>query len=139
MTGPPSFHHHQPASDARTVVRAKAALNHWLDERCPAGLFPTDDVLLAVYEALANAAEHAYVTSGSVELGAHYDVVSETLFVVVHDYGRWQPPSTGTQTEMGRHNIRGRGIPLMRALSDDTAVAAGPHGTTVALTWQNSI
>jgi PAS domain S-box-containing protein len=81
------------------------------------------DVTMAANEALQNAIEHGHaLTRRSV------DVILERsdgeVAVVVSDHGRWREP---------RETVRGRGLPLMRALMDSVDIAAGPDGTTVTL------
>jgi len=60
-------------------------------------------VLLAVNEAIANAAEFAYVDSrqpGTLDVDATYDADSGTLAVTVNDHGRWpdKVPQPGRRT-----------------------------------------
>jgi anti-sigma regulatory factor (Ser/Thr protein kinase) len=93
------------------------------------------DVLLAVNEALANAVEHAYAgTSGNVDLTVRYDVGRDVLTATVEDYGHWRPPDN---TVDQRHSRRGRGLVLMRALAEDTAIESTERGTRVSLTWHH--
>ncbi|GAS87619.1 uncharacterized protein RMCB_1715 [Mycolicibacterium brisbanense] len=93
------------------------------------------DVLLAVNEALANVAEFAYVSSpqpGVMHLRADYDPTAAVLTVTVADQGSWRsarPPANNP--------ARGRGIPLMRALSDHTIIDSSPVGTEVRLQWDH--
>jgi serine/threonine-protein kinase RsbW len=51
---------------------------------------------MAVNEAVANAAEHAYFGSpcgeGSFDVDATYDADQDTLMVLVEDHGRWRLP-----------------------------------------------
>ena len=90
-----------------------------------------DDLALAVYEALANVVDHAYVERGTPGLMTLWAAVScplltgRDLVVTVVDEGAWRP-SSGP-------GWRGRGLPLMRELMHATAVLPGPMGTTVQL------
>jgi anti-sigma regulatory factor (Ser/Thr protein kinase) len=93
------------------------------------------DVVLAVNEALANAAEFAYSAldrPGAMHLLADYDSGSAVLTVTVSDEGAWR---------MGdgepRKISRGRGIPLMEALADRATIDSTPHGTKVCLEWNH--
>lgn len=82
---------------------------------------------LAVYEALANAAEHAYDGgSGQIELAATLD--GSRLSVAVADRGRWKAASM-------EPSMRGMGLPLIRQLTDHSSVAPSATGTTVRLHW----
>jgi anti-sigma regulatory factor (Ser/Thr protein kinase) len=90
-----------------------------------------DDLALAVYEALANVVDHAYVERGAPGLMTLWAVVSHPLLtgrdlvVTVLDEGAWRP-SNGP-------GWRGRGLPLMRELMHATAVLSDDSGTTVQL------
>ncbi|MEU4674685.1 ATP-binding protein [Amycolatopsis sp. NPDC023774] len=86
------------------------------------------DLQLAVYEALVNAAEHAYSdgTAGTLHLHAHHD--GHTVRVTVTDRGHWQPPPAPQP-------LRGRGLPLIRLLPDHAKVTPTNQGTVVTMTW----
>lgn len=90
-----------------------------------------DDLSLAVYEALANVVDHAYLgreqpgpmtltTMASSPLGTGRDLV-----VTVEDEGTWRP--------CAEPGWRGRGLPLMRRLTEITSVLTGADGTTVQM------
>ena len=76
----------------------------------------TDDLQLAINEAVANAVEHAY---GSGPAGVvHYSVTRAgdgAVDVVVRDEGRWRPPPADSGS-------RGRGLALIRRLTTDVEV-----------------
>jgi serine/threonine-protein kinase RsbW len=90
-----------------------------------------DDLALAVYEALANVVDHAYVDRSAPGLMTLWAVVSRPLLtgrdlvVTVLDEGAWRP-SNGP-------GWRGRGLPLMRELMHATTVLSDDDGTTVQL------
>ena len=93
------------------------------------------DVVLAVNEALANAAEFAYSAvkhPGGMHLLADYDTVSAILRVTVTDEGAWRL-SDGEK----KHISRGRGIPLMEALADRASIDSTSAGTRVCLEWNH--
>ncbi|MBM7808681.1 anti-anti-sigma factor [Geodermatophilus bullaregiensis] len=83
-------------------------------------------VMVAVGEACANAAEHAYrdTEPGPVQVTAAVDV-DGVLTVTVRDEGTWRPPDRDP-------GDRGRGLLIMRQLVDGMVVQ-GEHGTTVTL------
>ena len=83
------------------------------------------DLLVACGEACANAVEHAYA-DGPGDLTVRLQLEEERqLTVTVADRGRWRAvPAAGD---------RGRGLPLMRALTDDMDVESGDGGTVVTL------
>ena len=116
--------HAVPAS--LPVMRRK--MNAWLGGL---GMGEQDrvGVMVAVGEACANAAEHAYRDSapGGMHLSAEVDV-DGVLTVVVRDEGSWRPPSRDP-------GDRGRGLLIMRQLVDRMQLR-GEVGTTVTLSMQ---
>lgn len=85
-----------------------------------------DDLSLAVYEALANAVEHAYPAhhpNPMMHLQAQLD--GDQLLVTVTDHGCWRTPQdTG---------YRGRGLTVMRCLTTEVLLQPTAHGTTVRM------
>jgi anti-anti-sigma factor len=86
-------------------------------------------VLVAVGEACANAAEHAYAGTepGPMSVAAQVDV-DGVLTVTVHDEGTWRPPDRDP-------GDRGRGLLIMRQLVDGVTLVED-HGTTVTLSFR---
>ena len=84
-------------------------------------------VMVAVGEACANAAEHAYRGSeaGPMTVTAQVDV-DGVLTVTVRDEGTWRPPDRDP-------GDRGRGLLIMRQLVDDVVLDERERGTTVTL------
>lgn len=120
------------AADARSAARTRAEFGAWLNRYFSLCADRFSDLLLAVNEAIANAAEFAYVDAaqrGTVDVRAAYDGDADTLAVTVDDRGRWR------QKVAGPRHRRGRGIPLMEALADEAAIDHTPQGTRVTLTW----
>jgi serine/threonine-protein kinase RsbW len=85
-------------------------------------------IVLSGYEVLANSVEHGYRgdDGGRVELYA--DHTGDLVTVTVVDHGRWRTPPTAP-------GLRGRGLALVRGLSDTADITRSDHGTTVAMTW----
>ncbi len=125
-------------ADARSAARTRAEFGIWLDRHFTLGAERSNDLLLAVNEALANAAEFAYVDAaqrGTMDVSAAYDDASDTLAVTIHDRGRWRQTLPEPATAPRRPQVRGRGIPLMRALADRVTIDRTPRGTHVTLVW----
>ncbi|HEX6344274.1 SpoIIE family protein phosphatase, partial [Umezawaea sp.] len=83
-----------------------------------------DDLQLALGEAAANAVDHAY-PRGSGDFD--YEVAREGgggVHVVVRDRGTWRPEPTD-------NGHRGRGMRIIRALSETASFEHGTGGTTV--------
>jgi serine/threonine-protein kinase RsbW len=126
------------AADARSAARTRAEFGKWLDRHFRLGAERSNDLLLAVNEALANVAEFAYVDAarrGTLDLSATYDDAAGTLAVTVNDRGRWRHKPPEPSTAPPRPQVRGRGIPLMRALADRLSIDRTPRGTHVTLVW----
>lgn len=120
------------AADPSSASRIRVEFRNWLDRHFTLGAERFSDLVLAVSEALANAAEFAYTDTsdhGTMDVSADYDAASDTLAVKVNDRGRWR------QRAALANSTRGRGIPLMRALADEADIHGTPDGTQVTLTW----
>jgi serine/threonine-protein kinase RsbW len=125
------------AADARNAGRVRDEFAGWLRARVDLDDVRFSDVVLAVNEALANAAEFAYLQQhgmGLIDVEAVRDRTAATLTVTITDQGCWREPDPAKQ---GR--VRGRGIPLMRALSDDVTIDTSALGTTVCLRFDNVV
>lgn len=114
---------------AERASALRVALDRWLAE-LDVNPDRAYDVVLASYEAMANAVEHAYEANGKPgTLDLHAQCVPSTgwVEVTVSDHGEWavHPPDS----------TRGRGVPLMHALADTTAVTSDLDGTTVRMVW----
>ncbi|KLI09977.1 anti-sigma regulatory factor [Mycolicibacterium conceptionense] len=107
----------------------------WLSSNLTLDPTKASDVVLAVNEALANAAEFAYVDApspGVMGLRAEYDSDAAVLTVTVTDEGTWRINQTDH-----KNPARGRGIPLMRALTDRAVIESNHAGTEVRLQWDH--
>lgn len=126
------------SADPHGAARIRADFRSWLDRHFRLGSERLNDLLLALNEAVANAAEFAYrdvVKGGTMDVSAAYDAGSDTLTVTVRDRGRWRDTAAAPVLAGQGHSVRGRGIPLMRALADEAVIDGTPHGTQVRLTW----
>jgi anti-sigma regulatory factor (Ser/Thr protein kinase) len=113
------------AADLRNLVGVRKAVQGWA---LAVGLSraTTDDIVAASYEALANAAEHAYPDRpGTIDLLA--TCTDNDVEVVVRDRGDWRPPPANP-------GFRGRGLAMIRSMSQ-AKIEPGPGGTTVRMRW----
>ena len=123
----PLLEHRFPGEAAR-LAAVRRELGTWaaatgLDEET------VEDLLLAVYEAMVNAAEHAYADGERpVELSA-VRTADGCVLVVVRDEGRWRP----IPEDPGH---RGRGLAMITNLSDHAEIDRGSGGTIVSLWWR---
>ncbi|ANZ38913.1 hypothetical protein BBK82_25410 [Lentzea guizhouensis] len=113
-------------ADAHEVGPVRRHLREWLqgsgfteDE--------SDDLVLAVSEAVNNSVEHAYPgpARGTVEVRAQVGRDGGVVVDVV-DHGQWRVPPPALTT-------RGRGLLLMRESVDDVEIRRSANGTTVRL------
>ena len=106
------------------LVEMRSGLRSWLSAgRVEAGA--AGEVVLATWEAGANAIEHAQRPSqATFRLGARLDD-GGWLRVEVQDSGQWKPGEGSTD--------RGLGLNLMRSLMDTVDVQTGDAGTTIVL------
>jgi serine/threonine-protein kinase RsbW len=90
-----------------------------------------NDINVAVSEACANAVEHA---SGADDYEVTLDVNTDRVTATITDQGQGLDEETLAATMPDPGAARGRGLPLMRALTDDATFTAQPGiGTTVQL------
>lgn len=105
----------------------------WLTGHIAVDRVKASDIVLAVNEALANAVEAAYADApapGVMHVRADFDRESGRLTVTVTDEGTWRPA-----TAQLANSARGRGIPLMQALTDHASIEPTDAGTAVRLQW----
>ncbi|CAN5769295.1 anti-sigma factor [soil metagenome] len=124
------------AASAQNAAQTRVEFAEWLARNLPLDETRLGDLLLATYEALANAAEYAYLKSpvrGTMDMLAQYDPGPDRFVVTVADHGCWREPVAESDHIATR--FRGRGIPLMRALADEATVSSGADGTHVRLSW----
>jgi anti-sigma regulatory factor (Ser/Thr protein kinase) len=111
-------------ADRDGLRRMRATLGEWLVEL---GAEPEalHDVLLAAWEACANAVEHAQgPASGTFTL--HADRDGDAVRLRITDTGRWRVPGAAP-------GERGLGLPLMRGLMDRVDIVHAASGTVVVL------
>jgi anti-sigma regulatory factor (Ser/Thr protein kinase) len=114
-------------ADPAQVARLRRDFASWLAlDVAPGDLL--DDIVLAVYETLANVAEHAYAYApaegaGDVRLVAERG--EQVLRVTVSDQGRWR---------LARHEpFRSRGLDFVHLLMNRVHIVSDSGGTTVHL------
>src|SRR4051812_12603919 len=89
------------------------------------------DISVALSEACANAVEHA---TGAVEYEVTLDVNADRFTALITDQGQGLTDEVVSMMMPGPGESRGRGLPLMRALTDEATFTVQPGvGTTVQL------
>jgi PAS domain S-box-containing protein len=89
------------------------------------------DVVLAVGEACTNSIEHAYRDRAGGTMHIEAEVEDDEIRVRVADFGSWKTPDTEPGT-------RGKGLVLIRALTDEVDVDPTMEGTTVTMSFRAS-
>jgi serine/threonine-protein kinase RsbW len=123
------------AADVESAARIREEFARWLRRYFDLDPIRLSDLVLATNEALANAAEYAYLLvdpPGTMDLRASYARHDGRLTVTVSDDGIWRMPNLNPV-----NRARGRGIPLMHALSDRATIETSPGGTEVCLEWND--
>ena len=121
------------AADPQSAAQIRREFSDWLGQHFTLDATRVSDMVLAVNEAMANAAEYAYLMAeqpGAMHVLASYDGISASLTVTVTDEGAWRNADHVTPGSR-----RGRGIPLMQALADHATVDSSAAGTRVCLEW----
>jgi PAS domain S-box-containing protein len=85
-----------------------------------------EDIVLVVNEACSNSAEHAYRGQQPGTMAVQAVVDDRHIHIRVADSGSWKTPPTDPGT-------RGRGLMLMRTLSEEVDLDGTSHGTTVGM------
>jgi serine/threonine-protein kinase RsbW len=107
------------------LAEIRNQLSAWLEPIALPDMMAAD-IVLVVNEACSNCIEHAYrdVDIGSIRVEAQVD--GTQICVVVSDCGAWRAPSEQSST-------RGRGLPIMRAVSRHVEFDTAETGTTVRM------
>jgi serine phosphatase RsbU (regulator of sigma subunit)/DNA-binding response OmpR family regulator/anti-sigma regulatory factor (Ser/Thr protein kinase) len=107
-----------------SVPLARHRLRAWLAANIP-DLDPVlaGDLELAWSEACTNVVRHAY-RSADETFTATADLERGYVSLQIRDVGEWRQRA---------HSHDGRGLPLMRQLSDELFIDRGPDGTTVTM------
>ncbi|HZZ51967.1 MAG TPA: ATP-binding protein [Pseudonocardia sp.] len=115
----------QAPATARREVQPWLTAHGWPEE-------DIDDLVLALNEAVTNSAEHAYPSTGlngrielTITLRSGDDGTTRAV-VTVTDHGRWRIPASSP-------GYRGRGLQMMRALTESVELRAGSLGTRVTM------
>jgi serine phosphatase RsbU (regulator of sigma subunit)/anti-sigma regulatory factor (Ser/Thr protein kinase) len=110
-------------SHVSSLNLVRDALRVWL-ESAPLGRVEAEDVVLASWEACANAIEHARDPQNS-HITLRAELGKSAVRIVVEDTGQWARPAARFD--------RGLGLRLMRSLMSSVEIAAAENGTRVTL------
>jgi anti-sigma regulatory factor (Ser/Thr protein kinase) len=117
-------------ADPCAAAAARRALTEWLAP-LPWPEETAQDLVFAASEAVTNCVDHAYAAPAVpdaivLEAREHPDEDRIRVEVTVADRGRWHDPP-------GDQRFRGRGIAMMRALTESVTLDGSEAGTTVVL------
>jgi anti-sigma regulatory factor (Ser/Thr protein kinase) len=85
-------------------------------------------IVLSGYEVLANSVEHGYREHDGGQVELYADRTGDRVTITVVDHGHWRTPATDPV-------LRGRGLALVRGLSNHAELTRSDHSTTVTMTW----
>ena len=107
------------------LAALRRSLHAWLDA---AGVAPdpADDLVLVTCEAASNAIEHGYDLAADRVVRVTAATDGERVHITVRDSGTWRAPSADP-------GFRGRGVPVMAALTDSFSIDSTAAGTAVHL------
>ena len=120
----PSYSRTVPARPGE-LSGLRRELRGWL-QTAGVGGDDTDDILVAVGEALTNAIEHGHDSDGGpIDMSAEYQGGRHVF--TIGDHGSWKVP-------VDSHGSRGRGLTMMGQLMDEVEITQRDSGTLVTLT-----
>jgi len=111
------------AADLGALPSVRRAMRRWLESLGVVGP-AADDIVLASWEACANAVEHP-LDAAERDLCIDARAGSSLVCVLVRDAGSWR--------ERAAPPYRGLGLTLVNAVMDDVAIIHGEEGTIVRM------
>ncbi|WP_006242723.1 SpoIIE family protein phosphatase [Mycolicibacterium tusciae] len=117
-------------ADPRRLSDIRHRLAAWLGAN-DIGEPLVDDIVLVVNEACSNCVEHAYRGRDPGRMRIEAQIRDGSVEIRVVDSGSWKTPPDDPGT-------RGRGLLLMRTVSDLVDVSGGDDGTSVEMSFQLS-
>jgi anti-sigma regulatory factor (Ser/Thr protein kinase) len=115
-------------ADPRRLSAIRHRLAAWLSAN-DIGEPLADDIVLVVNEACSNCVEHAYRGRGPGRMRMEAQIRDDTVRICVVDSGSWKTPPDDPGT-------RGRGLLLMRSVSDQVDVSGTDDGTSVDMSFR---
>ena len=111
----------------QALLGVRATVRDWLRSRGLVDMAFQYDLQLALSEACSNSVEHAYRTQTPQPIIVTVEDRGERLTAEVSDSGSWRP--------QGRHSAgRGRGLPILRAVTSVLAFEQRDDGTALRFT-----
>jgi PAS domain S-box-containing protein len=129
------IYRHQQAGlriETHAIADELVSIRHQLADWLRAAEVPReliDDIVLVVNEACTNCVEHAYRGHGAGTTLLEVETIDAEIRARVTDHGSWKPPAINPGNS-------GRGLVLMRAISDTLEINSSPTGTTVDIIFR---
>jgi serine phosphatase RsbU (regulator of sigma subunit)/anti-sigma regulatory factor (Ser/Thr protein kinase) len=124
--GDQSPFHWEGLARPETLNEVRRAIKIW-GTHAGLGTELLSSVMLAGYEAMANAAEHAYRDAELGPVAITIAATDSTLTATITDHGHWRQPTAG--------GFGGRGLLLIEGMVDELTVTRSGKGTTVRMSW----
>jgi PAS domain S-box-containing protein len=115
---------------AEELVHIRHRLGDWLRDIEVRALL-IEDIVLVINEACTNCIEHAYRGHEVGTILLEVRAVDAEIRARITDSGSWKQPKVNPGNS-------GRGLVLMRILSDTMEIDSGPTGTTIDITFSRS-
>ncbi len=106
----------------------RAQLGNWLQATGIADDL-AGDIVLVVNEACTNSIEHGYRGRDPGRMIVDVHARGRGIGIRITDFGSWKRPDANPR-------VRGRGVPLMRAVSGDVTLDGRATGTTVTMNFE---
>jgi len=112
--------------DCESMVRARESVMDFIRPHC-SGDLEEIDILVALQEALANAALHGSQNDRSKTIWCSVEIDPSAFTMTIRDPGPGFDVEAATQPTESGTNVteHGRGIPLMRSLMDEVSYRRG--------------
>ena len=118
----------ESAATADQLAEVRRRLAAWL-QAAGVEAEQAGDIVLVVSEACTNCVEHAYRGHSVGSMLTEVTAVGDEVRAQITDSGSWKPPAANP-------GYRGRGLVLMRAISDSMEMDTTSTGTTVDITFR---
>jgi anti-sigma regulatory factor (Ser/Thr protein kinase) len=120
----------ESAAAADELADIRHSLSDWLaDADVPRALI--EDIVLVINEACTNCVEHAYRGHNVGAMLLEVKAADESIEARITDSGSWKIPKVNPGNS-------GRGLILMRVLSETMEISSSPTGTTIDITFRRS-
>lgn len=113
---------------AENLAPIRRVLTSWLRDADVSELLATD-IVLVISEACTNCVEHAYEGHELGTMRLEVELGDGAIHAQITDSGSWKPPAVNPGNG-------GRGLPLMRVMSETMDIENRPDGTTIDIVFR---